>query len=62
MIHACETLCTVCHEDAAFTIAAPKYWNSVPDDLQPLKEYNYHIVLLTDVDYIHIGYHYNVFF
>ena len=43
---------------ADFTVAAPKYWNSLPHELRTIC----HLLLLINVDYIHICYHYNVFF
>ena len=45
------------YADAAFTVAAPKYWNILPINYGPC-----HHLLLLNVDYIHIYYHYNVFF
>ena len=44
------------YADAAFTVAAQKYWNSLPDDLL------YHILLPLNVDYIQICYHYMSYF
>ena len=45
------------YTDVAFTVADPKYWNSLPMTYGP-----YHLLLPLNVDYIHICYHYNVFF
>ena len=45
------------YANVALTVAAPKYWNSLPDDLRTIPP-----LFLSNVDYIHINYHYNVLF
>ena len=45
------------YADAAFTVAAQKYWNSLPDELSTMSSF-----IILNVAYIHIWYHYNVFF
>ena len=43
------------YEDDVFTVAAPKYWNSIPDDLRTISSF-------VTFKCIQICYHYNVFF
>ena len=45
------------YANAAFTVAAPKYWNSLPNDLRTISS-----LLLLNIDYIHIYFNYNIFF
>ena len=53
------------YADAAFTLAAPKYWNSIPDELRTISyivTFKCRLYIDYISEYIHICYHYNVLF
>ena len=50
------------YADAAFTVAAPKYWNTLRDHLRIISHFVTFKCRLHMSRIIHIYYHYNVFF